>query len=772
MSKYATTKGIGQATTVALLLVALFVAITMAPAALAADGDLDTSFDTDGLVTTAVGNDSRGRGVAVQTDGKIVMVGHTTATFALTRYLTNGAPDGTFGAAGVVTTNFGNTDKAYGLVIQPDGKIVAAGTSGNDFALARYLENGNLDEDFGTDGLVTTDFNNLGGSYSTAGGHAVALDSNGKIIVVGYVQNGSEFDDFAVVRYNDDGSLDTTFNPGGTLAPGTAGYITTEVFIQEVDRANAVSIQSDNKIVVVGETKGSPGIFAMVRYNEDGSLDTTFSSDGIVEAASNKVSGGKGVAIQPDGKIVAVGAIAVSDETSQNCIDSNGKYCEFDDFWVGRFSATGAPDNNFGTAGEVVTPVSSRGNDDNAEAVVIEPGGKIVVAGTTDSAIYTFSGEDKFGARRPDFGLVRYNTNGSPDTGFGTDGKVITDFTPGQENEGHEGHAVALQADGKILVAGESQRQFAVARYNAGPTPTTTVIVNHLPDPSEVGEQVSIFVMVTAENGISPTGDVTVSDGTDSCTGPLVPGIQGTGPSGLDCVITFTTPGVKTLTATYDGNDSFSGSSGTVTHTVTATNKQDTTTVIVSHTPNPSDVGQPVVVVYTVNAFSGTPTGDVTVSDGTASCTGTVAAGTCTLTPTSAGAKTLTATYSGDADYNGSSGTASHTVNDSSKQDTTTVIVSHTPNPSNVGQPVVVVYTVNAFSGTPTGNVTVSDGTASCTGTVAAGTCTLTPTSAGAKTLTASYSGDAGYNGSSGSVVHVVQGAATTNFTYLPVIMK
>src|SRR5207237_1258076 len=150
-----------------------------------------------------------------------------------------------------------------------------------------------------------------------------------------------------------------------------------------------------------------------------------------------------------------------------------------------------------------------------------------------------------------------------------------------------------------------------------------------------------------------------------------------------------------------------------------------------------------------------TPTGNVTVSDGAATCVGTVAAGTCSLTPTTAGAKTLTATYAGDANFAGStSAGVAHTVGAGG---TTTTITGHTPDPSAVGQAIAVTFTVTSGGGTPTGDVTVSAGTDTCTGTVAAGTCSLTPTTAGAKTLTATYAGDANFAGStSAGVAHTV----------------
>jgi len=189
----------------------------------------------------------------------------------------------------------------------------------------------------------------------------------------------------------------------------------------------------------------------------------------------------------------------------------------------------------------------------------------------------------------------------------------------------------------------------------------------------------------------------------------------------------------------------------------------NTTTTISSHTPVPSVVGQAVVVNFTVTSSGGTPTGSVTVSDGAVSCNATVAAGTCTLTPTSVGTKTLTATYAGSTNFLGSSGTVSHQV----KANTTTTISSHTPVPSVVGQPVVVNFTVTSSGGTPTGSVTVSDGAVSCNATVAAGTCTLTPTSVGTKTLTATYAGSTNFLGSSGTVSHQVKA-----IVFLPLILR
>ncbi len=280
---------------------------------------------------------------------------------------------------------------------------------------------------------------------------------------------------------------------------------------------------------------------------------------------------------------------------------------------------------------------------------------------------------------------------------------------------------------------------------------TTTTITGDAPDPSVTGQAVTVTytIIPVAPGSGTPTGDVTVSDGTNTCTGTVAAG---------GCSITFAIPGTGTLTATYAGDANFTGSvSPGETHTV---NKAATTTAITVDAPDPSLAGQTVTVSYGVTVAapgSGTPTGNVTVTDGASSCTGTVAAGSCIVALTTAGAHTLTATYAGDANYVGSvSAGESHTVD---KSGTTTAITSDTPDPSVIGQIVTVSYSVTATapgSGTPAGNVTVSDGVNSCTSTVAAGSCSLALATSGPRTLTATYAGDANFNGSSGTAAHAV----------------
>ncbi|HXF00296.1 MAG TPA: hypothetical protein VN458_08105 [Solirubrobacterales bacterium] len=270
------------------------------------DGSLDPTFSGDGKQTTVFGAFAEGGavGVAVQ-GGKIVVVGTTDPSsgagdFALARYNLNGSLDTSFSGDGKKTTDFAGAgdDRAGGVALQGDGKIVAVGGGGGDFELARYNTDGSLDTSFSGDGLQTTDF---GGAYDSAS--AVALQGDGKIVAVGGHDSGGNRD-FALVRYNLNGSLDTSFSGDGkqtTSFPYAAGEMATDV-----------AIQADGRIVAVGQVGGGagPGDFGLARYNTNGSLDTSFSADGRKRTSfggSDGFDGALGMALQGDGRIVAVG---------------------------------------------------------------------------------------------------------------------------------------------------------------------------------------------------------------------------------------------------------------------------------------------------------------------------------------------------------------------------------------------------------------------------------------------------------------------------------
>ncbi|PYE52999.1 delta-60 repeat domain-containing protein [Deinococcus yavapaiensis] len=265
------------------------------------NGTLDTTFGSGGKITTPIGTSHDvAFALVVQSDGKLVAAGYTSNgtndDFALVRYNSNGSLDTTFGTNGKVTTDFGmSADFAYALVVQPDGKLVAAGAtyngSNSDLALVRYNSNGSLDTTFGTSGKVTTP---IGTSDDQA--HALVMQPDGKLVAAGQASNGSN-NDFALVRYNSNGTLDTTFGSGGKITTTSYGI------------AHALVMQSDGKLIAAGETyNGSTYDFALVRYNSNGTLDTTFGANGkVTPPVGTSQDRAYALVMQPDGKLVAAG---------------------------------------------------------------------------------------------------------------------------------------------------------------------------------------------------------------------------------------------------------------------------------------------------------------------------------------------------------------------------------------------------------------------------------------------------------------------------------
>jgi uncharacterized delta-60 repeat protein/uncharacterized repeat protein (TIGR01451 family) len=400
--------------------------------ALAAPGDLDPTFGTNGQVVEDLGGNDWATGVVIQTDGDIVVSGQggSNADFVLARYNSDGSLDTGFGVSGGVTfTDFGGSDRANAMVRQTDDKFILVGGSGNsNFALARYNSDGSPDTSFDADGQTTTGF---GGSA-----YDVGLQTDGKIVVVG-MANG----DFAVARYNSDGSPDTGF--------GASGGVTFTDLGGDYDLAAAVVVLSDDRILVAGHA-GSMGAgdMALVRYDSNGLLDTTFGSGGILTL---DFSGGNDWALdlvlQDDDKIL-LGGYATAATT---------------DFALARYNSDGSLDTGFGTDGKVVTDFNT--SSDNAAPVVLQTDGKIVVAGASEG----------------DFALARYNSDGSLDDTFVTDGSgtVTTDFGGANDTI----RSMALQDDGMIVAVGFagsiSSGDFALARYLGGAgTPPTTVTID------------------------------------------------------------------------------------------------------------------------------------------------------------------------------------------------------------------------------------------------------------------------------------------------------
>lgn len=314
-------------------------------------------------------------------------------------------------------------DRVYAIAIQGDGKIVATGDSYNgnsgwQVALMRFNSNGSLDTSFGSGGKVLTSV--------YGGARAVAIQGDGKIVVGGLSYDGTNV--FVLMRYNTDGSLDSSFGTGGKVLTLMNGGIA------------ALAIQGDNKIVASGYAyNGLDYDFALVRYASNGTLDTTFGSSGIVRTNTATPfilgSGASSVAIQSDGKIVAAGGSSMI-----------------------RYNADGTLDITFGTGGKV----STGSYYEQTSVVAIQTDGKIVAAGSSLNPSSSY-----------DLALTRYNSDGSPDTTFAGSGRVVTSvmnlypLAPAK--------VVVDPVSGKIVAAGYSQYQSVIVRYTGTGLPDTTL---------------------------------------------------------------------------------------------------------------------------------------------------------------------------------------------------------------------------------------------------------------------------------------------------------
>ena len=401
-------------------------------------GELDPGFGDGGKVVTAfVGANAEANSLILQPDGKPVAAGIAYKTdtdwdFALTRYERDGAPDNTFGISGQITTDFfGAIDKGLTAAVLPDGRIVVAGYTQpfpgareSHFAMACYNSDGGLDPSFGMGGKVVTDF---AGDFEWITG--VAVQTDGRIVAAGYASIFSW--GFALARYNSDGSLDSTFGTGGTLTTNTTSD----------DRANTIAIQSDGRIVVAGSAHVFGGL-ALVRYNIDGSLDSTFGSEGTVITTLAYGQAIHALAFTPDGRIMAAAHVQSSD-------DDRATYA------VLRYNSDGSLDTSFGSAGAVILDIKGW-----PYAVIFQPDWRIVVAGPV--------GKGKIGTAN--FVLARLNFDGNLDETFGIDGKIKTDFFGNDDGAS----SLVLLPDGRLMAAGASVyspangyqiRGFALACY-------------------------------------------------------------------------------------------------------------------------------------------------------------------------------------------------------------------------------------------------------------------------------------------------------------------
>jgi uncharacterized delta-60 repeat protein len=378
----------------------------------AQQGSPDNSFNSNGKALASfyydfgngpeITGQDYGAAIVVQADGKVIVAGRTynglNEDLGLIRYNSNGTLDNTFDVDGYVNTGFGASDindheRITALALQPDGKILAVGTTASvsstaDYAIVRYKPDGTLDSSFGTNGHVFVDFGD------TDEATCVAIQNDGKILVAGFSVNGTDTD-FSLARLNTDGSLDNSFDGDGRMI---------SVISPRIDYLTSMVLQPDGKIVVGGQTNlDFVGEFVLARFNDNGTPDNSFDGDGkavlSVGPSSETITG---LALQPDGKIVAAGY-------GYNVGGSNN------DFIVARFLDTGSPDNTFDGNGSAVAAIGT--NHDYATSVAIQNNGQIIVAGYSlmPSGLY-------------DFSLVKFHSNGTPDNTFDGDGKVLSDI--------------------------------------------------------------------------------------------------------------------------------------------------------------------------------------------------------------------------------------------------------------------------------------------------------------------------------------------------------
>lgn len=457
----------------ALLSGALLQVGCLAGSAQAAPGDLDPSFDADGKVVTDAGSESRydgASGVAVQSDGNIVAVGETApAPGGLVRYSPGGGLDLSFDGDGRVAAAISPRDVA----VQPDGKIVVAGrvfkpgssTSG-DFAVARYNPNGSLDTAFGSGGRTVTQFPPAGGADSLEGvANRVLLQPDGKILAAGVASATGG----SPVRTN--GALAVArFNPDGSLDTGFGSGGKTVVVAGSklyVPEKNGLARQADGKIVLA--TTSSDGDFFVARLLPDGrSLDSSFNGGGVVR--TNLVASSSGESFDSANDVAIQGDKIVAAGATRGPRGSRS------DFALVRYTSNGAVDPSFDGDGKLVTDfgesdLTDATPDDSINRLAIQAGSKIVAVGCAGSSSGCTSATG-------DFALAAYEPDGVLDSSFGASGKVTTPFGSGLD----AANAVAIQpTDGKVVTAGQAfngtNDDFALARYFA-PVPAP------LPPPS------------------------------------------------------------------------------------------------------------------------------------------------------------------------------------------------------------------------------------------------------------------------------------------------
>lgn len=370
---------------------------------------------------------------------KLLLCFFLTITIVNTAGAQAGSLDNSFGSSGKVTTDLGATASSFGyaMAIQADGKILVAGknyvSSTNDFALVRYNTNGTLDNTFDTDGIVSSDF-----FTASSVANCIAIQADGKILVAGTDYGGTG--SYGVARYNSNGTADMGFGTNGKAV--ACGGV-----------CNSIAIQADGKILLAGTREDY--VFQVARLNANGTPDSGFGTSGTGAysvgpgATTSSFSFAYSVLIQPDGKLILAGYYYYA--------PTGGTHR----FVIARINSNGTNyDTGFGNGGnsygDLVDPNMNMGSyNDNAFCAALQSDGKILVAGSANTS-----------SANGDFAVMRLNGNGTLDYSFGNNGKTIVNIGNGVE----EVRSIAIQSDGKILLAGSTMGtgyDFALVRLNS-----------------------------------------------------------------------------------------------------------------------------------------------------------------------------------------------------------------------------------------------------------------------------------------------------------------
>lgn len=509
--------------------------------AIAQPADLDPTFDFDGKVTTSfTRGDTRGRAVAIQANGRMIVAGSalygSTDRFALIRYGVDGQLDSSFGGHGWVTTEVPDGDSwGVDLALQDDAKIVVAGDSDSGITIARYNPDGTIDGSFGASGIATTSMT------EAAYANGMAIDEDGRIIVVATIERGvGEYDNsIALLRFNANGTPDSTFGSSGTVITNAAPGL--------VEEASNVSVQGDGKLLVVGTAVNewphtwSTGDILAMRFEPDGSLDASFGNGGVAitdlipgsdDWAMNAIvdSGGRivvaastnaderweipvslavirfaadgaldptfdtdGWAVTEFGGGLGGGAADVAVQANGRIVVAGGVYNEdgFLDVGVARYLENGELDVTFSGDGKTTARVDGYW-DSEASALAVNDGGDVVVGGT---AYYDYDDYSGFG----DVVVFRFAPGGESDSSFSDDGNVVTQIGSFPE----VGRALAVQADGKLIVGAEG---FDAIRYNTDGSLDQTFGTNGIADGSASWTATAQAVSIQADGKVIVVG--------------------------------------------------------------------------------------------------------------------------------------------------------------------------------------------------------------------------------------------------------------------------